>query len=382
MSYEFVLPSFMTTDRINETSIHERMLVFLAERGIDVTEGGFAWDMTRPAAQELTQAYVLLAETIQIMFPAWAYSGWLDLHGMAGGIYRKDAVASAGSVTVTGVPNMTIPKGFLLATAASGDAPSIQFQTTEEATLADPNETGTGTATIPVACSAAGTNGNVGAGSVTLMVSPLIGVSGVVNASAITGGTDEESDDDYRERIMANDLETGESYVGSVSDFKRWAKSVDGVGGVVVIPTWNGAGTVKLVVVDENNDPANATMLTNVYNHIMSPDDADERLSPIGCVLTVIAPTTYEVDVSVTVSFDAGVTTLEAVTAAFTAALSTYFNEAADENVVRYTRIGSLLSQIDGVTDYSDLTINNGTSNIVLTSEQYPKAGTIGVTSA
>lgn len=382
MYIDFVLPDFMTAERMSEESIHERMLVFLAERGIDVTEGGFAWDMTRPAAQELAQAYVLLVETMQIMFPAWAYSGWLDLHGMSRGVYRKAAVAAAGEVTITGVPNLTIPKGFLLATPASGDTPSIQFSTTEDASLADPDDTGTGTATIRIQCGETGATGNVGAGSVSLMVSPLIGVSGVTNASAITGGIDEESDDDYRDRIMVNDLETGESYVGSVSDYKRWAMSVDGVGGVVVIPTWDGAGTVKLVVVDESNDPANSTMLTNVYNHIMSPDDADERLAPIGCVLTVVAPTIETVDVSVTVNIDTSLTTLDAVIAAFTAALSDYFNEAAAESVVRYTRIGGILSGIIGVTDYSDLTINNGTSNIALTSEQYPKAGTIGVTSA
>ncbi|MEI3522164.1 MAG: baseplate J/gp47 family protein [Anaerosacchariphilus sp.] len=59
---------------------------------------------------------------------------------------------------------------------------------------------------------------------------------------------------------------------------------------------WNGPGTVKLVLVDGNGKPANAKLVQDVYNYIVSPNDRSARLLPTGTAeLTCAAATTVAV---------------------------------------------------------------------------------------
>ncbi len=57
--------------------------------------------------------------------------------------------------------------------------------------------------------------------------------------------------------------------------------SVAGVGAVTVTPAEDTSGTVKMVILDQNGDPASKSIQNNVYDYIMSPSDPDSRLAPI-----------------------------------------------------------------------------------------------------
>jgi hypothetical protein len=46
-------------------------------------------------------------------------------------------------------------------------------------------------------------------------------------------------------------------------------------------------------------------------------------------------------------------------------------------NTVRYTRVAAVLTGIEGVVDYSGLTINGGTANIPIADDEYPVTGTV-----
>ena len=54
--------------------------------------------------------------------------------------------------------------------------------------------------------------------------------------------------------------------------------------------------------------------------------------------------------------------------------------EAKAEGYVRYTRVGSVLSETAGVVDYTGLLINNTAANIAITVDDYPTVGTINLT--
>lgn len=366
---EFTPPSFLN-DQDAET-IHKRMMENLPP-DIDDTENGFPWDFTKPTALEKAEMLEFhLVETLKIMFPMWAYDEWLDYHAKGCGITRKPANAASGELLITGVPGTTIPAGFRFAAPATADTPAIEYQTTEKYTIGED-----GTVRVQVTAVEPGTKGNVPANTVTLMMTPIKGITSITNEASITGGTEVESDDELRNRILEIDAASEASFVGSDGDYKRWAEEVPGVGTALVMPEWAGPGTVKVVVIDANGQPANQAIITAVYNNIMSPDDRLQRKAPIGATVTVEAPTAKEINYSFTLELKAGVNQ-ETVLERFKAQLRTYYVEAKKEGVVRYNRVSSILTNTEGVKDFTGLTMNGGTVNIVLEEDEYPVTGTI-----
>lgn len=366
---DFKAPSFLS-DQDAET-IHKRMMDALPA-DIDDTEGGFPWDFTKPTALEKAEMLEFhLTETLKIMFPMWAYNEWLEYHAKGNGLTRKPANPASGTLLITGVSGTTIPAGFKFAAPAVGDTPAIEYQTKEKYTIGEG-----GTVQIQVTAVEAGTIGNVPAGTVSLMMTPINGVTAIANQAQIIGGTEEESDDDLRNRIDEIDAASEASFVGSDGDYIRWAEEVPGVGTALVMPEWNGAGTVKVVVIDSNGQPANASIITAVYNNIVSPTDRLQRKAPIGATVTVVAPTAKGINYTFLLEIKAG-ETLATVLERFTAELQTYYVEAKKEGVVRYNRISSILTETSGVKDFSGLLLNAAAVNINLAEDEYPVTGTI-----
>lgn len=368
---------------MDEETIHAKMLEVIPGT-LDKTEGGFVWDFTRPAAIEKADAMIVLNEIVKLFFPEWSNGEYLDKIGAVVGVTRRAPTPAETTIHVTGVAGTEIPAGFLFSTAATAISENIEFETIEVATLDSDGE-----ADILVRCTQTGTVGNVPAGSITLMASPMTGITEVNNESAATGGTETEEDESLRERIMQVDRSLDLSYVGCDADYKRWAQEIDGVGDVIVVPEWEGTGTgtVKLVVMDAQGQPANATILNNVYNHIVSPTDRAKRLAPIGAILTVVTATlvTLTISAEVTLEEDA---TLADVEEAFEASLRSYFEEVKAEGIeassgigyIRYTRVGSILSSTTGVKDYENLLINSDTENVAIEQDKYPDIGTLTIT--
>jgi len=369
MSIEFKAPSFLN-DQDAET-IHKRMMEELPP-DIDDTEGGFPWDFTKPTALEKAEMLEFhLTETLKIMFPMWAEDQWLDLHAKGRGLTRKPANPASGTLAITGVSGTTIPAGFKFAALAIGDQPAIEYETKEKYTMGED-----GTVEVQVKAIEAGTKGNVPAGSINIMMTPIKGITSINNPAPITGGAEQESNDELRGRIDELDATSEASFVGSDGDYKRWAEEVPGVGTALPMPEWAGPGTVKVVVIDANGQPANAAIITEVYNNIMSPGDRLQRKAPIGATVTIVAPTAKDINYTFLLEIQSGETEAT-VLERFKAQLQTYYIEAKKEGVVRYTKIGSILTSTSGVKDFTGLTINGGITNIILEEDEYPVTGVI-----
>lgn len=360
---------------MDEDTIHARMLGVIPSN-IDKTEGGFAWDFTRPTALEKADAMVILNEIIQLFFPEWSGGEFLDKLGATLGLIRKSATAAEATVKITGVANTLIPAGFLFSTAATAISENVEFATLEDVVL---DEDGYGEVTVR--CTQAGVIGNVSAESIVLMSSPLTGIESITNESAATGGTAEEEDDDFRQRIMDRERDSDSSFVGCDADYKRWALEVDGVGTAIIVPEWDGPGTVKIIVMDANGEPANHTILTNVFNHIISPDNRQERLAPIGATLTVATASVMSLTIAADIVKESDAA-LEDITAAFKTKLAAVMEEAMADGVLRWTKVGAALSATAGVVDYDHetLLINGSSDNIPVSLDEYPVAQTIELT--
>lgn len=117
------------------------------------------------------------------------------------GITRIPAQRSQGVVTFTR-PNdsfsaataLVIPPGTQVVAQTN---PIIYVQTTISAVMSPAQLT----VDVPVQAVVAGTSGNVAAGMLATVASPLSGVSKVVNAGPLTGGSAQESDADLRVRF-------------------------------------------------------------------------------------------------------------------------------------------------------------------------------------
>lgn len=273
MQPEFNRPEFLEGNSAEE--IHERMMNNLPD-DIDDMPGGFPYDMTMPAALEKDEIINFhIVRALMISFPEYAWDEWLDLHGRQVHLTRHEAEPAFGYVKITAAEGTEILSGTVFCTAATETGPSIEYATTEDAVVG-----GEGAVLIPVSAVEAGTGSNVAANTVALMMVPNKNVTEINNPEPIRGGTERETDDDFYDRIAA-EYDNSMTYLGNDTDYKRWAKQA-GAGDAIVIPAWNGPGTVKLVLVDGNGKPANAKLVQDVYNYIVSPNDRSARLLPTG----------------------------------------------------------------------------------------------------
>lgn len=371
---EFIPPAFLQGQTLDD--IHNRMMAMLPAE-IDKGEGGFPWDFTRPAANEKAELVnFVLMNAIMALFPQWASGIMLDYHADCRGMERRPAAYARGVVTITAPAGMEIPAGFGLSTPAGYNTPGAGFRTDKTVTIDD-----TGSADIPVTAVNPGVSGNVAAGTIILMDEPITGILSILNQAPTTGGLEEESDDELRGRVVEYDRNQGVSFVGSETDFRRWTMEVPGVGSVKVVGGQNGDGVVKLIVTGTDGKPASTDLQTAVYNHIMRPDARALRLAGVNCDLRVQAPDTLNIAVAASVTLD-GTSLLDDVKTELAAKLDAYYQsaEGAATGVIRWTAVGALLLECAGVTDYTGLTINGGTDNIAVETEEIPLTGADDIT--
>lgn len=370
---EFENPDFI--DDYEAEEIQERMMENLPE-DISNMPGDFAHDFTMPTAIEISQLVQFsLVRVLMIAFPQSAWGEWLDYHGNQVQVFRKEAVAAEGYIDITGEEGTEIEEGTAFCVPADDDEEDIEFETTETVTL----EEGV-TAHIPITAVEAGASGNVAAGTITMIAEPIDGIETITNPSATSGGLDEEDDEAYCERILSA-YSSSLYFIGNDTDYKRWSKEITGIGDCVVVPAWDGPGTVKLILVDSNGSPASESLVLQVYNHIVSPNDRSARILPTACAdLTCVAAASKTIDYSCTDIVLNGTKSLEEVIAAFEEAVLSTYAPAKEAGMLRYNSVRPLMASVGGVSDFGDFKVNDGYTNVMLDADEYPVTGTVTFT--
>jgi uncharacterized phage protein gp47/JayE len=364
---EFEAPDFL--DGNSPTEIQERMMQNLPE-DIDDSPGGFPYDFTMPSALEKSELMDFqLIRAIQIAFPQYAWDEWLDMHGGRVGLTRHPAAYAKGYIRFEGEAGTEIEEGTIVYVPETEVNEAIEFTTDEDCVISDE-----GYVLVPATASEDGAESNVPAGAISIMDDPLDEVTAVINPEAFTGGTAEESDDDFYDRI-STEYENQRTYLGNDNDYIRWAKEA-GAGDCIVDAAANGPGTVKLVLVDTNGQPADEELCTKVFNYIVSPDDRSKRLLPTACAqLTCTGASSFKVNFTCTGLVYDSTTSIEKIKKNFQELLPSVYYEAKKESVLRYNDIRPLLSQIDGVEDFDEFLINGDMKNITFVKEVYPETG-------
>lgn len=350
---EYKTPDFLLTETTD--TIYNRMTEVDVGAGrkakdmLDVSQGSMFWDACRPSAiEKASLVQFQLNETIKAGFPQYALGEDLDRHGAAYGVTRKPAAPAEVILTVTGKPGTFIPAGFRFATPTIGDVPGVEFATTVDATIPQ-----SGTIDIPAKAIEAGTKGNVQAGAISLQSQSKDGITSVNNAAAASGGTDIETDDDCRQRIL--EVMQRNPGSGSKYDYIRWAKEVPGVKDAYCIPEWQGAGTgtVKVLVLGTDGLPASSVMLQRVREHIAGPNGND-GLAPIDAIVTVDAPLILYINYYATLMLKSSADTATIISD-FKDAILKYYSRARIEEVIRHNLIAAIFANITGVIDYQTI---------------------------
>lgn len=317
----------------------------LVPSNVDRREGSVIYDALAPCAYFLAQQNFQLENFIDLVFADTAVGEYLDRAASVFNITRKPAtaavrkmVASAPVVLGTrwGVGNLVY--------AVTGKLEENEYEAT---------------------CETVGDIGNQYSGA----LQPISNISGVTAGlqEIITAGTDEETDESLRERLYIKVRLPATS--GNAHHYQQWALSVPGVGAAKVFPLDNGPGTVTVFVVDDGYGIAPA-LLDTVADYI-------ETMRPIGATVTVSSPEARSINVSADVMLD-GSRTVAEVESAFREALEAFLKETIFTTYrISYAKLGSLLLDIPGVTDFDNFLLNSGTGNVGVGDKQIPVIGSV-----
>lgn len=277
-------------------------------------------------------------------------------------IIRKLATGSSGNLLVSG--DFSIKIGDLFQTPGG-----LLFSATANIEDAD------GSALVPVQCTTTGASTNVPTNTITQMPVTIQGVTSVNNPEAFTNGYNEESDEALRQRYkddVAMPITSGNIY-----HYRKWALEVTGVGNARVTPLWNGDNTVKVIIIDANAQPANSTLINAVQTYIdPNSNGKGEGQAPCGAYCTVASATALNIGITANVVYLAGMTK-EAVDTTINTNIINYLKSIAfNQTYVSYAKIGDLILNTEGVTDYNNLLVNLGNSNVPISDEQVAILGT------
>ena len=214
------------------------------------------------------------------------------------GVYQKDSTPATGSAQFTGTAGVPLPSGSAL-TRQDG----TPYTTTADGTV-DP----TGVLTVPIVAAVNGAATNCDAGVLIGIDTPTTGINGGgVTASPLTGGADQETQDELRTRMLFQYANPPQG--GSAADYIDWALEVPGCtrawvqpggGSLQVYPMFDDANAASGgfpqgtdgCASEETRGPAASGDQLTVAEHIWP-------LQPVTALVFVAAPVPLAVDVTI-----------------------------------------------------------------------------------
>ena len=334
---------------------------------IDQREGSVVYDAVAPAAMVMAQQSLSLANIVKQTYVKTAQGQFLDYRAEEHGTSRYAATQTevkAKFLDSDGnlINNVQIGDQF----ASIGETPifytvqKINDDLTGELTADDP-----------------GTTANSYIGQI-LPVTSNDTLSWAEIIEIVAPARDAETDDHLRDRLLKAD--DWIAYGGNIADYLAMLNKISEVGAGQIYPVWNGAGTVKLVIVDNNLMPASADLVKKVKN-IIDPTDNESQgygLAPIDHQVTVVAPTPLTVNIAATVNID-GTHGVDIVKAKIKIAIDEYFKllrqswntidaktgRGYSQTIYR-SKILSQIMMVDGVINASVPTLNGADQDITL----------------
>lgn len=267
---------------------------------IDKREGSIIYDALAPAAMVNAQQSLSLANILRETYIKTAQGEFLDYRAVEHGTNRYTATNAEVKARFNdddGNPvNVEVGDRF----ASIAESPIFY-------TVVKANNDGT----AEMQAEEAGTSANSYIGQV-LPVTPNDNLAWAEITEVTIPARDEETDDHLRTRLLNSN--SWVAYGGNVADYLDMTSKIHDVGATQVYPTWDGAGTVKLVILNNDLMPASQTLIKKVKEEI-DPEESTTQgygLAPIDHRVTVVAPEAFEVNITmnVTIAENANIDTI------------------------------------------------------------------------
>jgi uncharacterized phage protein gp47/JayE len=263
----------------------------------DVNVGSATRTLLEAVALVLAE-YHYLAQQLMARFWVSSASGqWLDMRASEYGLSRVLASPTLRNLTVSHAagPAVTIPVGQQFATLP-GAAVQVVYQVTQQAILG----AGSNSIAVAVVSTTSGAATAIPNGvELRQQGTALAYIDGIVTSTVSIAGTDRESDDSLRARVL--DRLRNPPGPGSAADYQRAV--LDQFAGIVasvtVVPLWAGPGTVEVLILGPNNAVPSGGTIADVQAFL-------DTWAPVGASVTVAAPAVVAVDVRATVTPAAG----------------------------------------------------------------------------
>lgn len=347
----------------------------------DVSPGGWTHDILRCTALELNRQDDRAIEMAAQCTPATASGVYLDAWAASYRLERTDASFAGGVVRFAGEAATVVPTGLRIATVqTSPDTDPVTYEVMAGGVIGVSGELD-----LDVIAMRSGARGNVPAGTVTQLISPLEGVT-VTNPTAMTSGADVQDDERLRVRVLRRQSGTGGG--GNVAWFEEKALAYPGIGFVTVEANWAGRGTVRLIVTDLANDPVARHVLDGLKAQLdPEPEGEGGGEATIGAAVTVITPTSARVDAEAEVVLAAGYTLdgaggTRAAGPAIRIALGLYVDRLPPGGDVVWVKALAAITAVPGVVDVPDLQLNGARANVAIDGDEVAQLGDVTLTEA
>lgn len=222
----------------------------------DFNEGSEIRNLLESIAVDLYDLMEDNYEVSKIAFIQTAYGEWLDTHGANPliNLPRNQGTEAVGVVTFS-IPEVTDTDMIIGdGTVIVSEETNLQYVTDGDCVIS----AGTLSSEVFVSCLTVGSDGNSPSNTLTIIDDNNIDSRvSVTNEESISGGTDYEDDETYRERLL-NFVRKDD--FGSIGYYQDLGNNIEGVHDVVIDVD---AGSF-VVVVNGNNKPVEDTVLANV----------------------------------------------------------------------------------------------------------------------
>lgn len=327
------------------------------DNDLDKREGSIIYNALAPAAAELAQLYIELDVLLLETFADTATREFLIKRCQERGIIPYPATKAILNIEIT-PKDLNIPVG----TRFSGD--EINY------ILINENQVEAETA------------GNIGNNYIGDII-PINYVDKLENIKIINvaiPANDEEETEHLRTRYL-NSFDM-KAFGGNITDYKEKTNSLKGVGACKVVPTYNGAGTVKLIILDTLYNKASLELLQFVQEEIdPTKDGGGLGIAPIGHIVSVESAEEVIINFKSNITYDIGYD-FETLKSQIIKVLENYFLEIKKSwennksHIIRIAVIDSEILKIQGVIDIMNTQLNGG-GNVILSEYQIPKLGEV-----
>lgn len=269
---------------------------------IDKREGSIIYDAIATCSLELAEMYMEMRNIYKNTYVLTSQDEYLDYRCMEQGIERYRATkAKKRGVFKTELNNpMSIPVGTRFSTQS--DTETISY------IVIEPYTDSRGTV-VPgsyvLECEITGTKGNSYVGNII----PITYINKLEYAyldNLIVPARDEETDEELRTRYLLSI--NNRAFGGNIAQYDEEVKAIDGVGEVQIYPTWNGAGTVKLSVIDAEYNSISDDFIKILKEKIDPENNSGEGLgiAPIGHNVTIATPSIVDINIETNITLASG----------------------------------------------------------------------------